>query len=517
MMTASDIKKQFFSLFPQNFRELKIPVRYGIGEIAERLCVCRYGRKDSHLTANIQRSISDNFDIQKEDPFYFLSRKYLKKNQLFYMEPRYFSLETCIELAIAAGMSRNDFWDFSKLLMGMNWIYLRNPEYLIGRYCIQFGLSPADYYELKTYANDMKVKYRDQPLETRVTVEFNRQLDDFMMELAEKYQTNQLQENIKTSVERLIEEYAEICEKVSLSKIESFLCTVCTQWLTPQDYAALTDYAAGFIQTNVTNREKSQNSEAFRQITTAFLCRTQDTVQETHRQIKEAFKPFLEENILLIQGNISRTMEFIQKIIREPEQDSWLFRHKGALTSDSRKETLSDYLLAVSLPWEYKKTDPSEVSIQFSLGEETIEKVLRLNISENSVNRQLHQYFLSKEKLFPEASSERPPKEQSKKVDMGREGYTENVRFENINMRRLRNDLIRIMLMNMTADDDPTDIRLKLKEYSFYELREDDPFDFLVLCTLDIYQDENKPYSYKTMEPYEILKSLFALVRGTED
>ena len=102
-------------------------------------------------------------------------------------------------------------------------------------------------------------------------------------------------------------------------------------------------------------------------------------------------------------------------------------------------------------------------------------------------------------------------KESKRRVDTGRKNFTENYRFDMANMQVIRNDLVRILLMNMTdAEKGLVYIDLALECNSFAALSDFNPFDYLVKCALEIYgaSEEEKPEELRGLDVYDVLCGL---------
>lgn len=513
--TIPEIKKHFFSLFPQNYSELKLPIRYGIHDIARRISICRCGKEDENHIPKIQNSIRENFDITPQGAsrkqFHYIARKYTRSSQPIFMEPRYFTLETCIEFGIAAGMSDAVFYEFCKIIMGMNWIYLRNIEYLIGTYCIKYGLQPDDYYELTKYARELKIQNQNEPLETQITVSFHSELNDFEMEVTEKYGTDP--HKIKKEIIQFVKDHMALIRSQTSRTQNTFLKECCVRFLEPKDYPEL--------QREIKNLKKEIPKEPmdaaipdnFKETGNQFFIYIEKELIQKRESIKRELKDFLEEHILKIQGKITRTLETVRRIIDHPKKNSWLSK-----VHTPRRDFVEGYIAAVSFSWEYKKTDTTETNLSVKekknrFDKQNMKKILNIKTPETKFQTQIEKYFSPKEKLFSESSAEKSLAEKSRNVDLGRDTFTENFVFEKMNMRRLRNDFIKIMIMNFTASDSLAYMNNRLKEHSFYPLRDDDPFDYLVVSAIKIYKGEDKQKEFQNKEPYEILAALFSAVK----
>lgn len=517
----AEIKKHFYELFPQNYSNLKIPIRYGIHDIAKRISICRCGNENTEIVHNIQKSLSTNFDITPNGAsrknFHFISRKY-NNNQLF-LEPRYFSLESAIELALAAGMNEDDFFSFCKIIVGFQWIYLRNTEYLIGLYSIRFDLQPNDYYDLKQYAKELKIK-NQSPLQTQITVNFKSKFDEFQKDVADKYKYKIDAGEIKAKIMKFIENNIVLIREQDSRTLNDFLNECCVRFLEEKDFEKLKAETQMLKNISKINPPLTNNAAGnFKDMYNEFFDHIEQELIKKREPLKEELKGFLDENIANIQGKITRTLNAIRKTIDYPHDSSWLGTKKLIRTSSENTKNydkyLDKYIIDVSLPWEYKKTNSDvTVDIKYSFDKKNINEMLNLDMSPNSIQNQINKYFIPVKELFPESWMEEALAERKRNVDLGRTNFTENFSFEKINMRRLRNDFVRIMIMDFTEKDDLEVINNRLKEHSFFTLRDDDPFDYLVISAIKIYKMKTKVKEYQDKEPYEILSKLFSVVKS---
>lgn len=511
----AEIKKHFYELFSQNYSNLKIPIRYGIHDIAKRISICRCGNENTEIVHNIQKSLSTNFNITPSGAsrknFHFISRKY-NNNQLF-LETRYFSLESAIELALAAGMNEDDFFSFCKIIVGFQWIYLRNTEYLIGLYSIRFDLQPNDYYDLKQYAKELKIK-NQSPLQTQITVNFKLKFDEFQKDVADKYKYKIDAGEIKAKIMKFIENNIVLIREQDSRTLNDFLNECCVRFLEEKDFEKLKAETQMLKNISKKNTPLTNNAAGnFKDMYNEFFDHIEQELIKKREPLKEELKVFLDENIANIQGKITRTLNAIRKTIDYPHNNSWL---GTTIRTSSQKENrcLDIYMIDISFPWEYKKNGSNDTSGIGAFEEENVCKMLNFDMSEDTIQKQINKYFTPTEKLFPESLKKKALTGRTRNVDLGRTDFTDNFSFEKINMRRLRNDFVRIMIMDFTEKDNLEAINNRLKEHSFFTLRDDDPFDYLVISAIEIYKMKTKAKEYQDKEPYEILSKLFSVVKS---
>ena len=423
MYSLEAIRKTVFRMFECRYDEKsRVPVRFDAGEIAGRMADCRglAGEKRQAAVGKIMRSVKDFFWIDsRDDGSRLLYLNYNKRNRLLRLEGRYFSLETCVEFAIASGMDYTGYRKFSEYLMGFSWNYLRNPEYLVGDFCLRFGLSPERYRELTDYAKDALDHCPPEAFITNKTVNFRDQYSELVSDL---------------------------------------------------------------------NDVKNTFSE-------------EDMITEIKR--------FIDDHTVHLKGNFSRTLGYISEMVRSPASGSFLEKIRGG-KDEPNVSRLNGELIRATMSWEYKSRLKPEDGISALFGEDaapadiTIARHTALyciNMPSGG-NRTLQGY-------------EAKDRQSGRYVDCGRRDFTENFRFEMANMQVIRNDLVRVMLMNMTdGQADLADIDLALERHSFTPLSDDDPFDYLVKCAVEIYgaAEEEKPENLRGLCVYDVLCGLKEMI-----
>ena len=184
MYSLDVIRKNIYKMFENNYDEVsRVPVQHTATQTARRIAECRGLTESEKDTAakNISRSIGEFFWYDRQNGgSILLYLNYNKRNRVIRTEGRYFSMETCIEFAIAAGMKYSDYRKFAEYMMGFSWNYLRNPEYLVGDICLRFGLEPFRYFELTQYAKHAADNPPAEGYLTGVTIDFKAQYTELI-------------------------------------------------------------------------------------------------------------------------------------------------------------------------------------------------------------------------------------------------------------------------------------------------------------------------------------------------
>lgn len=401
--------------------------------IAEGIALCRGHAPGDDLQQakeHIRRSLTNLFSFDPIQGGYFLYRKFSAKSAILYPESRYFSLETCIEFSVAAGMDYDTFQEFATKLMGFRWLYLRSPEYMAGDYCIKFGLAPRQYHELVVFVNQSADSCRE--FQTSATAYFKQEYDTFIEGTA-------LRGKLET------EEYV------------------------------------------------------------------------------KRFKKFAAPRIAFVKGNFSRTIQDIRQLILHPYESTWLAEHLNP-DDNGFVGKFTNALIPTIMPWEFKyssaavkeaeeRIDPSVIAAEPEQSEDVIRRIFQLEVSDFAVSRHVRIYNLSTSKRGRAKAAQNnaaaSPAIQERKLrsDAGRTASSENIKFEDMNLRRVRNDLVRVLMMN---DFDQQYIDEELIMHSLDALSLEDPFDYLVISAIRIFKlpIEQKPEEFLNQRPYEILTNL---------
>ena len=416
LYSIEDIRNNVYRMFGSGYDdESSVPVRFPPGRTARRMAECRglTGAEMDGTAKKIARSIYDFFYFEKQpDGSRRLFLNYARRNRVLRPEGRYFSMETCMEFAIAAGMDYDSYARFSEYLMGFRWHYLRNPEYMAGDFCLRFGLGPERYHELTQYAKEASERQPEDGYLTGVTEEFGADYDEMI-------------DGLPPAGGSFSEE----------------------------------DYVGGL-------------------------------------------KRFINEHTAYLKGNFSRVMEYIRQMVKFPAEGSFL--EKNCLRDETPVlSSLNECLLSATMPWEYKMNVSLEDGVAALFGADSDPDMATIHVHTGYYG--INQPDEASRSLRPYAGSECAS---GRRQDFGRPFLTENYRFDMANMLVIRNDLVRIKMMNMTEKTAKLNlIDDALTLHSFSPLSDWDPFDYIVKCALEIYcaPDEEKPGEFRGMEPYETL------------